>query len=102
MIYYFHLTNTPIKIGVRRCSFLLETYDLRNFGKKLKRLRVALGYSQLIVSRETGVNIDTLRKIETATRYHAMTRWYTLVHCLKWILAEFWRPIKDLACFSIF
>jgi len=56
---------------------LLETYDLRNFGKKLKRLRVALGYSQLIVSRETGVNIDTLRKIENG---HSIPRYDTLVH----------------------
>lgn len=39
-------------------------YDLSSFGKKLIELRQAIGYSQKKISELSGVNIETLRKIE--------------------------------------
>lgn len=56
---------------------MLETYNLKMFGLKVKSLRVSLGYSQQEVTSATGVNIDTLRKIENG---YSIPRYDTLSH----------------------
>ncbi|HAS74604.1 MAG TPA: hypothetical protein DCS67_10715, partial [Clostridiales bacterium UBA8960] len=43
---------------------MLSSYDLTNFSKKLKSIRNSLGYSQSEVAEKTGVNSDTLRRLE--------------------------------------
>ena len=43
---------------------MFDSYDTKKFGEKLKELRRSLGFSQAEVSRETSINIDTIRKIE--------------------------------------
>ncbi|NBI06443.1 helix-turn-helix domain-containing protein [Senegalia massiliensis] len=43
---------------------MFETYDLKNFGARIRKIRKSLGYSQTQVSTETGVHRDTLRRIE--------------------------------------
>ena len=43
---------------------MLSSYDLTNFSKKLKSIRKSLGYSQSEVSDKTGINSDTLRRLE--------------------------------------
>lgn len=43
---------------------MLSSYDLSNFSKKLKSIRNSLGYSQSEVSEKTGINSDTLRRLE--------------------------------------
>ncbi|WP_130805300.1 helix-turn-helix domain-containing protein [Senegalia massiliensis] len=43
---------------------MFETYDLKNFGTRIRKIRKSLGYSQIQVSTETGVHRDTLRRIE--------------------------------------
>lgn len=43
---------------------MLSSYDLTNFSKKLKSIRKSLGYSQSEVSVKTGINSDTLRRLE--------------------------------------
>lgn len=43
---------------------MLSSYDLTNFSKKLKSIRKSFGYSQTEVSEKTGINSDTLRRLE--------------------------------------
>ncbi|MDH8677511.1 helix-turn-helix transcriptional regulator [Fusibacter bizertensis] len=43
---------------------MLSSYDLTSFSKRLKTIRKSLGYSQNDVADETGVNSDTLRRLE--------------------------------------
>lgn len=43
---------------------MLSSYDLTNFSKKLKSIRNSLGYSQSEVAERTGINSDTLRRLE--------------------------------------
>ena len=43
---------------------MFNSYDLSNFGNTLKQIRENLGYSRLQVSDNSGVHIDTIRKIE--------------------------------------
>lgn len=55
---------------------MFESYDLKQFGEKIKNLRTSLGFSQAMVSKETGINIDTIRKIENG---YSIPRYDTLV-----------------------
>lgn len=43
---------------------MLSSYDLTGFSKKLRAIRHSLGYSQQEVFEKTGVNTDTLRRLE--------------------------------------
>lgn len=43
---------------------MLSSYDLTNFSSKLKSIRKSLGFSQSEVSENTGINSDTLRRLE--------------------------------------
>lgn len=43
---------------------MLSSYDLTGFAKKLRTIRKSLGYSQTDVSFHTGINSDTLRRLE--------------------------------------
>jgi len=43
---------------------MLSSYDLTGFSKKLRSIRHSLGYSQQEVFEKTGVNTDTLRRLE--------------------------------------
>lgn len=55
---------------------MFESYDLKQFGEKIKKLRTSLGFSQAMVSKDTGINIDTIRKIENG---YSIPRYDTLV-----------------------
>lgn len=50
---------------------------MKLFGIKVKQLRQQLGYSQKKVSLETGINIDTIRKIENG---YVIPKFETLEH----------------------
>lgn len=56
---------------------MLETYDLKGFGQKIKHLRTHLGLSQTRVTQLTGINIDTIRKIENG---YSLPRYDTLAN----------------------
>jgi len=43
---------------------MLSSYDLTGFSNKLRSIRHSLGYSQQEVFEKTGVNTDTLRRLE--------------------------------------
>jgi transcriptional regulator with XRE-family HTH domain len=43
---------------------MLSSYDLSKFSSRLKSIRKTLGYAQLEVSESTGINSDTLRRLE--------------------------------------
>ena len=43
---------------------MLSSYDLSKFSNRLKSIRKTLGYAQLEVSESTGINSDTLRRLE--------------------------------------
>lgn len=43
---------------------MFSSYDLTSFSKKLKAIRKSLGYSQTEVYEKTGINSDTLRRLE--------------------------------------
>lgn len=43
---------------------MLSSYDLSKFSSRLKSIRKTLGYAQLEVSENTGINSDTLRRLE--------------------------------------
>jgi transcriptional regulator with XRE-family HTH domain len=43
---------------------MFETYDLVNFGERLKKIRTCLGITQKQAADNCGVSIDTLRRIE--------------------------------------
>lgn len=43
---------------------MFETYELKNFGERIKKTRKSLGYSQSEVCRGADINRDTLSKIE--------------------------------------
>lgn len=43
---------------------MLSSYDLTNFSERLKSIRKSLGFSQAEVSENTGINSDTLRRLE--------------------------------------
>lgn len=70
---------------------MLESYDLKMFGLKLKNLRVSLGYTQHEVKAATGIHIDTLRKIENG---YAIPRYDTLSH----LSAFFKRDLHKMLC----
>lgn len=44
---------------------MFVSYNLEDFGEKLKNLRTTLGFSQVDVQRHVGVSVDTIRKIES-------------------------------------
>lgn len=56
---------------------MFESYDLKNFGAKLRDIRNALGYTQKDVEKNTGVHSDTLRRIE---RGLVLVRFETLMY----------------------
>ncbi len=62
---------------------MLSSYDLTNFSKRLKTIRKSLGYSQNEVSEKTGVNSDTLRRLENGM---SVPRFDTLE-----VLSQFYR-----------
>lgn len=43
---------------------MFSDYELAEFSIKVKQLRTDLGFSREVVSRLTGINVDTIRKIE--------------------------------------
>lgn len=43
---------------------MLSSYDLKTFAERLRTIRKSLGYSQNEVSDKTGINSDTLRRLE--------------------------------------
>lgn len=43
---------------------MLSSYDLTSFSNRLRTIRKSLGYSQNEVSEKTGINSDTLRRLE--------------------------------------
>lgn len=43
---------------------MFSDYELVEFSAKLKNIRCSLGYSRAVVSKLTGINVDTIRKIE--------------------------------------
>lgn len=43
---------------------MFSSYDLTSFSKKLKAIRKSLGFSQTEVYEKTGINSDTLRRLE--------------------------------------
>lgn len=49
---------------VKRGVYMFSVYNLDFFGLKLKTIRKQMGYTQLEVSRISGINRDTLRRIE--------------------------------------
>jgi len=55
---------------------MTETHNLKEFGEKIKNLRSSLGFTQQLVSHKTGINIDTLRRIENG---YSLPRHDTLV-----------------------
>lgn len=56
---------------------MFESYDLDQFGKKMKTIRASLGYSQSFVAESIGINVDTLRKLENG---YTIPRYDTLVY----------------------
>lgn len=46
---------------------MFETYELKNFGERIRNVRKSLGYNQTEVSVETGIHRDTLRRIENGS-----------------------------------
>lgn len=44
---------------------MFVSYNLENFGEELKKIRKSLGYSQTDVQEIVGVNVDSIRKIES-------------------------------------
>lgn len=54
---------------------MFETYDLKNFGERIKKLRKSLGYSQSKVCKEAKINRDTLSKLENG---HGIASYDTL------------------------
>lgn len=56
---------------------MFESYDLDQFGKKMKAIRNSLGYSQSFVAESIGINVDTLRKLENG---YTIPRYDTLAH----------------------
>ena len=56
---------------------MFNSYDLTQFAAKIKSLRTNLNQTQQIVSDATGINIDTLRKIENG---YSLPRYDTLSH----------------------
>ena len=46
---------------------MFYSYDLSNFGIELRSIRQKNGYTQNYVKELTGVNEDTLRRIENGT-----------------------------------
>lgn len=51
--------------GVLRGYCMFISYNLENFGQELKKLRKSLGFSQIDVQEKVGVNVDTIRKVES-------------------------------------
>lgn len=43
---------------------MLSSYDLTSFSNRLRTIRKSLGYSQIEVFEKTGINSDTLRRLE--------------------------------------
>lgn len=56
---------------------MFETFNLENFGKYLKSIRIGLSYTQKQVEELSGISIDTLRRIETGK---VLLRYDTLVY----------------------
>lgn len=56
---------------------MFESYNTKDFGLKLKEIRLSLGLTQSDVSHNTGINTDTLRKIENG---YSLPRYDTLSH----------------------
>lgn len=56
---------------------MFESYDIVKFSEKLKDIRSPLNLSQAQVSEVTGINIDTIRKIENG---YSFPKYETLAH----------------------
>ena len=56
---------------------MFESYDIVKFSQKLKDIRLSLNLSQSQVSDATGINIDTIRKIENG---YSFPKYETLAH----------------------
>ena len=56
---------------------MFESYDIVKFSQKLKDIRLSLNLSQAHVSDATGINIDTIRKIENG---YSFPKYETLAH----------------------
>lgn len=56
---------------------MFTSYDLIPFGQRLRSIRKNLGYSQKEVSKLSGINVDTLRKLESG---QSIPRFDTLEH----------------------
>lgn len=56
---------------------MFESYDIDKFCQKLKEIRLSLSLSQAQVSDKTGINIDTIRKIENG---YSFPKYETLAH----------------------
>ena len=54
---------------------MFVSYNLDNFGERLKKIRKSLGFSQSYVQEKVGINVDTIRKIESGL---AIPRYDTL------------------------
>jgi len=46
---------------------MFSDYALNEFSDKMRKIRSELGYSRQIVSKITGINVDTIRKIENGS-----------------------------------
>lgn len=54
---------------------MFKSYDVTQFSARLKSIRTNLNHTQQIVSKSTGINIDTIRKIENG---YSLPRYDTL------------------------
>ncbi len=54
---------------------MFQSYDLQNFGNELRKIRKNCGYTQKDIQRLTGLNTDTLRKIENG---HVIPKYETM------------------------
>lgn len=47
---------------------MFESYNLENFGKRVRDLRQSLGYTQKEVHENTGIGLETIRRLEKGER----------------------------------
>lgn len=74
---------------------MFSSYNMQLFGKKMYEIRVSLGLTQTKVSKLTGVNVDTLRKIENGSVVPKMETLENLTSVYKYNLLEVLNHYKE-------
>ena len=49
---------------------MFNSYDMKQFGESLKKIRAKYNLTQKFISEQSGIHIDTLRRIENGLVIH--------------------------------